>query len=160
MSRTWSASFLDQLEQYGALTEAPFGYHLRLADAATWRAVAQLLKTEGQVDYFLALTATHQPPAIHLRYDLRSLLSLTDIAVHFSVGESEAVPSVADIWAAAEWQEREAYDLVGVQFSGHPDLRRILLPADWEGHPLRCDYAMPSAYHEVPLIYQPPNAPV
>ncbi len=160
MSRTWSASFLDQLRAYGTLTEAPFGYHLRLAQAGQWRAVAQLLKTEGQVDYFLALTATHHPPEMHLRYDLRSLLRLTDIAVSFAVGESEAVPSVADIWAAAKWQEREAYDLVGVQFSGHPDLRRILLPADWEGHPLRCDYAMPEVYHDVPLIYQPPNAPI
>jgi NADH-quinone oxidoreductase subunit C len=50
------------------------------------------------------------------------------------------VPSLTSIWPAADWAEREAYDLFGVVFEGHPDLRRILLPDDWEGHPLRRDY--------------------
>lgn len=55
--------------------------------------------------------------------------------------EDPRTPSFVDLWPAADWQEREVYDLFGIVFEGHPDLRRILLPDDWSGHPLRKDYA-------------------
>lgn len=64
-------------------------------------------------------------------------------------GQLPEVPSVAHIWPSADWHEREVYDLVGVRFVGHPDLRRILCPEDWEGHPLRKDYEMPLEYHGI-----------
>lgn len=59
------------------------------------------------------------------------------------------VPSVADIWPAANWHEREAFDLLGVEFIGHPDFRRIMMPEDWPGHPLRKDYTWPEEYHGI-----------
>jgi NADH-quinone oxidoreductase subunit C len=59
------------------------------------------------------------------------------------------VPSVTDIWSTADWHEREVYDLSGVRFLGHPNLRRILCPEDWVGHPLRKDYEMPLEYHGI-----------
>ena len=59
------------------------------------------------------------------------------------------VPSVSHIWRGANWHEREAYDLVGIGFTKHPDLRRILLPTDWEGHPLRKDYVVQQQYHGI-----------
>lgn len=64
-------------------------------------------------------------------------------------GQLPEVPSVAGVWAIADWHEREAYDLVGIHFTGHPNLRRILCPEDWVGHPLRKDYEFPLEYHGI-----------
>jgi NADH-quinone oxidoreductase subunit C len=67
-----------------------------------------------------------------------------------------AVPSVEPIWKAADWLEREQFDLLGVQFQGHPDLRRILLPDDWVGHPLRKDYKEGTDYHHISTTRESP----
>lgn len=64
-------------------------------------------------------------------------------------GQLPEVPSVTSVWRTANWHEREVYDLSGVYFVGHPDLRRILCPEDWVGHPLRKDYEMPLEYHGI-----------
>jgi NADH-quinone oxidoreductase subunit C len=65
------------------------------------------------------------------------------------VGELPEVPSVASLWRTADWHEREVYDLVGIRFTGHPDLRRILMADDWIGHPLRKDFEYPLEYHDI-----------
>jgi NADH-quinone oxidoreductase subunit C len=64
-------------------------------------------------------------------------------------GQLPELPSVSGVWATADWHEREVFDLGGVWFVGHPDLRRILCPEDWVGHPLRKDYEMPEEYHGI-----------
>src|SRR5262245_8994492 len=66
-----------------------------------------------------------------------------------AVGELPEVPSVSGVWKTADWHEREVYDLVGVFFTGHPNLVRILLNDDWVGHPLRKDYEFPLEYHGI-----------
>jgi NADH-quinone oxidoreductase subunit C len=67
-----------------------------------------------------------------------------------------AVPSLEPIWKAADWLEREQFDLLGVQFQGHPDLRRIMLPDDWVGHPLRKDYKEGTDYHHISTTRESP----
>ncbi|OGU77059.1 MAG: NADH dehydrogenase [Ignavibacteria bacterium RBG_16_34_14] len=72
----------------------------------------------------------------------------------FAPRENPDVQSVSEVWKCADWHEREAYDLIGIKFLNHPDLRRILMPYDWEaGHPLRKDYKNPEYYHGMKVPY-------
>ena len=110
--------------------------------------VARHLKDapDAAFDYCSDLTATDWPPRKAGRFDLiYNLYSTTlrhRVRVKAIVGEQDGVPSVTGIWAAANWFEREVYDMFGVNFTGHPDRRRILMPDDWQGFPQRKDYPL------------------
>jgi len=67
--------------------------------------------------------------------------------------ENPVIDSVVEVWRTANWHERETAEMFGIQFNGHPDLRRLLLPADWEGHPLRKDYQHQELYRDVKVKY-------
>ncbi|HEY9487835.1 MAG TPA: NADH-quinone oxidoreductase subunit C [Chryseosolibacter sp.] len=83
-------------------------------------------------------------------YSLYSIPFNHHLSLKLIVGREQAeVDSVQDVWKTANWHEREAWDMFGIKFTGHPDLRRILLPADWEGHPLRKDYKQQEYYRGI-----------
>jgi NADH-quinone oxidoreductase subunit C len=110
------------------------------------RRVADFLKSGAELSFtFLSdITPTdHFPlePRFEVNYHLLSLERRERLRLKVSVpGSDPVVPSVTTIWPGADWHEREAFDLFGLRFEGHPDLRRILMPDDSEGHPLRKDY--------------------
>jgi NADH-quinone oxidoreductase subunit C len=102
----------------------------------------ELLSALTAVDYW-----PQQEPRFHVIYQLTSLTQNLSIQVRVPVSAINPVlPTVSGVFASANWREREAWDMFGIRFEGHPDLRRILMPADWEGHPLRKDY--PLGYEE------------
>jgi NADH-quinone oxidoreductase subunit C len=89
-------------------------------------------------------TAVDYGDEFELVYRIRSREMRVGIIVKSRVPrEGASIASIVDLWPAADWHEREVFDLFGIVFEGHPDLRRILLPDDWVGHPLRKDYADP-----------------
>jgi NADH-quinone oxidoreductase subunit C len=108
-------------------------------------------------DMLSCITAVDNGPAIgtiDIIYNLYSIPFNHHVALKISVTRDHAeVDSVQDIWKTANWHEREAWDMFGVTFTGHPDLRRILLPADWEGHPLRKDYKQQEYYRGIKVEY-------
>ncbi|MFM2401621.1 MAG: hypothetical protein RI950_1138 [Bacteroidota bacterium] len=108
-------------------------------------------------DSLSCLTAIDQGPEAGKMEVIYTLYSIPNhLTLHLRVildRSSPTISSVSSIWRTADWHEREAFDLLGIQFSGHPDLRRILLPEDWEGHPLRKDYVEQSKYHGIQVKY-------
>jgi NADH-quinone oxidoreductase subunit C len=85
-------------------------------------------------------------------YHLEALATRDRLVLKVRMPRDDArAASTAAVWPTAIWHERETYDMYGIDFVGHPDLRRLLLPEDWDGHPLRKDYQMPARYNEVPL---------
>jgi NADH-quinone oxidoreductase subunit C len=124
-------------------------------EAGAWRTLAELLYHEPQLrfDWLACLSGVDYVAQDKLAvvYDLWSTQWKHRLAVKvFCPRQQPHVPSVCDLWRAADWHEREAYDLLGIIFDGHPDLRRILCADDWEGHPLRKDYVFPAEYHGIP----------
>jgi NADH-quinone oxidoreductase subunit C len=117
----------------------------QIAETLTWLRDAQgfeLLSALTAVDYW-----PQQEPRFHVIYQLTSISKNLSVQVRVPVAASRPlVPTVSGVYASANWREREVWDMFGVRFEGHPDLRRILMPHDWEGHPLRKDY--PLGYEE------------
>lgn len=105
--------------------------------------VAQYLRDEEKFDLLSDLTAVDWPKR-EKRFDvvlnLYSFAKNERLRVKARAGDGEQVPSVAGIWPTANWLEREAFDMFGIIFAGHPNLTRILLPDQWQGYPLRKDY--------------------
>lgn len=123
--------------------------------AETWRELAEFLRNEPslKMDWLVNLSGIDYVAngQFCVAYDLWSFGWRHEFAVKvYMPRENPHVPSVADLWRAADWHEREAFDMFGIVFDGHPDLRRILCADDWVGYPLRKDYVFPREYHGIP----------
>ncbi len=120
-----------------------------------WNRLASFLREDEQLlfDAMMCITGIDEgieSEYLAVMYNLHSMKYKHKIEVYIQVSKSEPkVPSVEQIWRIADWFEREIYDMYGIEFEGHRDLRRILLPSDWEGFPLRKDYKFPETYHGI-----------
>lgn len=111
--------------------------------AEHWRAAAELLKSHEKLgcNYLRNVTGVDYETHMEVVYFVINLETKREYAIKIRTDrEQPSVPSAVPVWPSADWPEREIYDLLGVDFPGHPDLRRIMMPDDWVGHPLRKDY--------------------
>lgn len=126
-------------------------------DAAQINAVCFFLRDEDklQFDFMSCLSGVdYDNDNLAVVYHLYSYPHNHKLVLKVLVPKSNPkVHTVSDVWATADWHERETYDLLGVEFEGHPDLRRILLPEDWEGFPLRKDYKVQEFYKGMKIPY-------
>ena len=104
------------------------------------------------IDWLPKWQAGEKPKRFEVVYNLYSPVSFQRIFLKVRVNEGERVPSVTPIWEGANYPEREVYDMFGIPFEGHPNLKRILMPDDWVGHPLRKDF--PLGGEEIPFAQQ------
>jgi NADH:ubiquinone oxidoreductase subunit C len=110
-------------------------------DVAGYIGTAAGRQLYGPGSWGLARLPEGKPARFSLSYHLlRVGADPLRVRVQVWVEEGESVATVIDVWPTADWHEREAFDLMGIPFDGHPNLTRILMPDDWEGHPLRKDY--------------------
>ena len=118
-----------------------------------WFEIAKLLKTEPSLSFDSLQCQTGVDigeDSLEARYNFHSMEHNHYTEIRISVPkEKPIIPSVEQLWRIADWFERETYDMLGIEFSNHRDLRRILLPDDWEGWPLRKDYQVQETYHGI-----------
>jgi NADH-quinone oxidoreductase subunit C len=147
-------------------THALYGDETAVVEAAAWKEVARFLRDNPQasMDMLTDLTVVDFPerePRFEIVAHFHSLTKGHRLRLKTRTGDAEGdeaqVDSLTELWASANWLEREAFDMFGVIFNGHPDLRRILLNPEFEGHPLRKDYPADKiqpliAYRDVPNI--------
>ncbi|MBM2816955.1 MAG: dehydrogenase subunit [Ignavibacteria bacterium] len=105
-------------------------------------------------DYLSCLSGMDYKDSLGVVYHLYSTINHQTVVLKVKTNrENPSVPTVERIWKTANWHEREAYDMYGIQFAGHPNMIRILTCYDWEGWPLRKDYKTPEAYHGIKVPY-------
>ena len=156
MSELVEKSIRDSFPDAMVETTDAFGILNVKITPASLLAVCEMLHSNPEMgfDYLADITAIDWSAApalegkksdrIEVVYQLTNLAKNAKVALRVDLDRDKPeLDSVTSVWKGADYQEREVFDLMGVVFKGHPDLRRILLPEDWEGYPLRKDYVIP-----------------
>jgi NADH-quinone oxidoreductase subunit C len=144
----WASPLVDKLtRQFGTGLEALtyLSQNYLQVDRSLIPTVLQILRDEEQFDYCVDVTAVHYPKRerqFDIVWILYSFARNERVRVKTQIADGDPIPSVAFLWPTANWLEREVFDMFGIQFNGHPELKRILLPDGWKGHPLRKDYGI------------------
>jgi NADH-quinone oxidoreductase subunit C len=145
----WESPLIEKLRAaYGSgLREAStyMKQNYMVVDKSIASDVLRDLRDQEQFDYCVDVTAVHYPKRdeqFEVVWILYSFARNERIRVKTQIKESEPAPSAVSLWPTANWLEREVFDMFGIHFTGHPDLRRILMPDEWKGHPLRKDYGL------------------
>ena len=142
----WISPMVEKYKsQYGSALEALtyLGQNYLSVDRSLIPDILRLLRDGEQFDYCVDVTAVHYPKRekqFDVIWILYSFSRNERMRVKTQIADGASIPSCVSFWATANWLEREVYDMFGIQFEGHPDLKRILLPDGWKGHPLRKDY--------------------
>ena len=145
----WDSDIAQTLKKrFGSAIEAStyLGQNYIEVNPAAAYEVLQILRDDFQFDYCVDVTAVHWPERKAKEFDvvwiLYSFPRNERLRVKAPFADGEAAPSAVPLWETANWLERECFDMFGIRFEGHPDLKRILLPEEWKGHPLRKDYGI------------------
>jgi len=144
----WTSPLVEKYRsQYGSGLDALtyLGQNYLTVDRSLIPDILRLLRDEEQFDYCVDITAVHYPKRekqFDVLWNLYSFPRNERMRVKTQIADGASIPSSVSIWPTANWLEREVYDMFGIRFDGHPDLKRILLPDGWKGHPLRKDYGI------------------
>lgn len=144
----WTSPLVEKYRsQYGSGLEALtyLGQNYLNVDRSLIPDILRLLRDQEQFDYCVDITAVHYPKRekqFDLIWNLYSFSHNERLRVKTQIADGASIPSSVEIWATANWLEREVFDMFGIHFDGHPDLKRILLPEGWKGYPLRKDYGI------------------
>jgi NADH-quinone oxidoreductase subunit C len=148
--RSWSANAIEEVIEFRGETTV-------VVARKNLRSVAERCRDDYGLQFNLLTDATcldrfPMEPRYELQYHLVSIPLRQKVRIRVRLfGNDPVVDSMVPVWPGANWLEREIFDLFGIQFTGHPDLRRILLPDDWEGYPLRKDFPV-EGYRDIPAI--------
>ncbi len=144
----WTSPLVEKYKsQYGSGLDAQtyLGQNYFSVDRSLIPDLLRLLRDDEQFDYCVDITAVHYPKRekqFDVVWILYSFPRNERVRVKTQIADGASIPSSVSIWPTANWLEREVYDMFGIQFDGHPDLKRILLPDGWKGYPLRKDYGI------------------
>ncbi len=144
----WDSPMVAKLRrEYGSGIEplTHLGQNYMVVDRSLIPEILHLLRDDEQFDYCVDVTAVHYPKRekqFDVIWVLYSFPRNERVRVKTQIADGESLPSSVPLWATANWLEREVYDMFGIKFDGHPDLKRILLPEGWKGFPLRKDYGI------------------